>query len=145
PASRTRRRVWTSNGSWRRLPRGVERRIRILAAGWIARPCAIAACAAATVCYAQQDPEPFSIADSLTHGRFTMELRPRYNHIEESNYTDATDGYTARVRLGWITAPYHGFRATIEGINTSHPGYAHFNDDPAHIADSPYPLLPDPK
>jgi hypothetical protein len=105
----------------------------------------VVACAAATVCYAQQDAEPFSIADSLTHGRFTMELRPRYNHIEESNYTDVTDGYTARVRLGWVTAPYHGLRATLEGINTSHPGYAHFNDDPSHIADSPYPLLPDPK
>ncbi len=74
-----------------------------------------------------------------------MELRPRYNHIEESNYDLATDGFTARVRLGWVTAPYHGFRATVEGINTSHPGYAHFNDDPSLIASSPYPLLPDPK
>jgi alginate export protein len=119
-------------------------RFPILAAGRTARPIAAAAALAATLCYAQEPPEPFSIADSIAHGRLSLELRPRYNRIEESNYPKTTDGGTMRTVIGWTTAPYRGWRVRIEGINASHPGPAHFNDDPADFATSPYPLLPDP-
>jgi hypothetical protein len=120
-------------------------RLPILAAGRMARPIAAVAALAATLCYAQEAPEPFSIADSIAHGRLALELRPRYNRIEESNYPETTDGGTMRTVIGWTTAPYHGLRVRLEGINASHPGRAHFNDDPAAFASSPYPLLPDPK
>jgi len=120
-------------------------RFPILAAGHIAPPIAMAAALAATVCYAEDAPEPFSIADSIAHGRLTLELRPRYNRIEESDYPDTTEGGTMRTVIGWTTAPYRGWRVRLDGINASHPGPSHFNDDPASFATSPYPLLPDPR
>jgi len=49
-----------------------------------------------------------------------------------------------RALAGYTTAPFHGLRGFVQAINASHPGYAHFNDDPAQFATSPYPLLPDP-
>jgi len=120
-------------------------RFPILAAGRMARPIAAAAALAATLCYGEEIPEPFSIADSIAHGRLALELRPRYNRIQESNYPETTDGGTMRTVIGWTTAPYHGLRVRLEGINASHPGPARFNDDPAAFATSPYPLLPDPR
>jgi hypothetical protein len=130
--------------SWRRLAAEPhERGLHILAAGYIARPLALAAALSATLCYSQ-DVAPFSIADSLSHGRFSLELRPRYNRITESTYPEVTQGWTMRALAGYTTAPFHGVRAFVEAINASHPGYAHFNDDSAQFATSPYPLLPDP-
>jgi alginate export protein len=88
---------------------------------------------------------PFSIADSLANGRFTLELRPRYNRIEESNKPKLTEAFTVRAVAGWRSAPYEGFRLTVEAIYADHIGEKRFNDDGAQIATSPYPLLPDPR
>jgi hypothetical protein len=89
--------------------------------------------------------EPFSVADSLARGRFTLELRPRYNRIDESNYPRRTEGGTVRALAGWRSAPYRGWRVAVEAIHTDHLGGKSFNDDPALLATSPYPLLPDPR
>ena len=94
---------------------------------------------------AQQPDDSFSIGESLARGRFTLELRPRYNRIEESNYPETTRGGTLRATAGWRSAPYHGLRFVIEAIHADHLGRKSFNDDPAILATSPFPLLPDPR
>lgn len=81
--------------------------------------------------------------DALGRGQVFGELRPRYNRIAEEGEEEVTRGGTYRARLGWRTAPWSGWRATIEGIHTDDFD-KHFNDDPARIATSTYPLLPDP-
>ena len=106
----------------------------------IAATCAAGACA----CALAQTEEPFSVADSLARGRFTLELRPRYNRIDESDKPLLTEGGTVRVIAGFRTAPLAGVRFVIEGINASHLG-GEFNDNGALFASSPYPLLPDPR
>lgn len=78
-------------------------------------------------------------------GRPILQLRARYNHIEESDKPENTEGVTVRAIAGWRTAPYHGWRLTLEGIHTGHLGSKRFNDDPAQLFTSPYPLLPDPR
>jgi hypothetical protein len=88
---------------------------------------------------------PFGIAEALAAGRFSLELRPRYNHIEESNKPEKTEGGTVRILGGWRSAPFQGLRFAIEAIHTDHFGRKEFNDDPALLATSPYPLLPDPR
>ena len=80
----------------------------------------------------------------LLHGSPTAEFRPRYNRIDEDDKPERTEGVTYRLRLGWRTAPWSGWRFLVEGINTGHIGPKDFNDDGAQIASSPYPLLPDP-
>ena len=87
--------------------------MHILAAGYIARPLALAAALSATPCYCD---EPFSIADSLAHGRFSLELRPRYNRITETGYPRVAEGYTMRALAGYATAPFHGVRAFVQAI-----------------------------
>lgn len=92
-----------------------------------------------------QDAGPFALPEALARGRLSLELRPRYNHIEESNKPERTEGGTVRVAGGWRSAPYRGLRLTLEAIHTNHFGPKRFNDDPALRVSSPYPLLPDPR
>jgi len=91
------------------------------------------------------DSAPFSLADSLAHGRFTLELRPRFNRIDESDKPLLTEGTTVRAIAGWRSAPYRGLRLTVEAIHTDHIGAKQFNDEGALFASAPYPLLPDPR
>jgi hypothetical protein len=85
------------------------------------------------------------LAEALAGGRATLQLRPRYNHIEEGARPLATEGGTMRFLAGWRTAPWLGWRATLEAIHAERLGRKRFNDDPATNATSPYPLLPDPR
>ena len=108
--------------------------------------CALLLALGAACCRADEggDP-PFSVGDSLASGRFALELRPRYNRIDESNKPRRTEGGTVRAVAGWRTAPYHGLRLTLEAIHADHLGRKSFNDDGALNSSSPYPLLPDPR
>ena len=105
----------------------------------------LAGALAAAVAVAQQPEDAFSLGESLARGRFTLELRPRYNRIEESVYPETTQGGTVRASAGWRSAPYRGLRLTVEAIHADHFGSKSFNDDPALLGVSPYPLLPDPR
>jgi hypothetical protein len=123
----------------------VELRVRALRRKWSLASIAGAALILATPPAAGQDaPAAFSVDDSLLKGRFTLELRPRYNRIDESDKPERTEGGTGRALAGWRSAPYDGARITIEGILAYHLG-GQFNDDGAQFAASPYPLLPDPR
>jgi hypothetical protein len=118
--------------SMRALP--AIRALALAAAGLAAWPCQA------------QDPETDAgIPGALAAGRPVLEVRPRYNRIEESNFPETTEGGTMRTILGWRTAPWRGWRADMEGIVASHIGAERFNDNPARISTSPYPLLPDPE
>jgi hypothetical protein len=87
----------------------------------------------------------FSAAEALANGRFSLELRPRYNVIDESDKPLRTEGGTVRAVGGWRSAPFHGVRFAFEAIHADHFGPRRFNDSGAAIASSPYPLLPDPR
>jgi hypothetical protein len=88
--------------------------------------------------------EPFSLAEALSNGRFTLQLRPRYNRIEESDKPKTTEGITVRAVPGWQSAPWHGLRVAAEFLHTGHLGDRRYNDDVTRAGGSPYPLLPDP-
>ena len=90
----------------------------------------------AAVPAAAQEPPP---------GRFTFELRPRYNNIEESDKPERTTGGTVRILAGFASKPIEGMvRFVVEGIHADQVD-PHFNDNGADFATSPYPLLPDPR
>jgi hypothetical protein len=101
---------------------------------------------AATSCYSQQEaPATPDLVGAIANGRPIVELRPRYNWLDESNFYEGAQGGTLRTVLGWNTAPYYGVRVRLEVMNASHFGSSNFNDDPSDIGSSPYPLLPDPR
>jgi hypothetical protein len=117
----------------------VESRVRELAL------VAVVAGLALVPARADEGTEPFGIAESLARGRFTLELRPRYNRIDETDHAKRTEGGTVRALAGWRSAPWRGLRLTVEAIHADHIGRKNFNDDPALLATSAYPLLPDPR
>jgi hypothetical protein len=88
---------------------------------------------------------PPAFVDSIARGKLLLELRPRYNRIDETDRELRTEGGTVRAIAGWRTAPWYGLRFTLEGIHADHIGPKRFNDDPDQLATSPYPLLPDPR
>ena len=92
-----------------------------------------------------EDAGPFALPEALARARLTLELRPRYNQIEDSSKPERAEGGTVRVAGGWRSAPHHGLRLTVEAIHADHFGPKRFNDDPARRGASPYPLLPDPR
>jgi hypothetical protein len=89
-------------------------------------------------------PAP-SVAQQFAGGQAWLELRPRWNHIEEDDKPETAQGGTVRAVAGWRSAPWHGMRITLEGIHANHWGDKRFNDNPALGGGSPYPLLPDPR
>ena len=85
------------------------------------------------------------LPEAFADGRALLELRPRYNRIDDSTKPERAEGGTMRATAGWQSAPWQDLRFTLEAIATSHPGPSRFNDDSGQIATSPYPLLPDPR
>lgn len=88
---------------------------------------------------------PWQGLEDFTHGTFHIQLRPRYNRIEEDDKPEVTRGGTYRVLAGWRSQPIAGMRFLIEGVNTGFIGRKEFNDDATQINGSEYPLLPDPR
>ena len=108
--------------------------------GWIVAPLAAFSASVALA----DPPDGLQLDQALELGRFTLEARPRYNRITESDKPETTRGGTLRLIAGYRTASWYGWRATVEAIHTDRIGPKHFNDDGAQFATSPYPLLPDP-
>jgi hypothetical protein len=88
---------------------------------------------------------PFRLEEAIANGRFSVELRARYNRIDETDKPERTEVGTVRAVAGWRSAPFKDLRLTLEAIHADHIGARRFNDDGALIAASPYPLLPDPR
>jgi hypothetical protein len=84
-------------------------------------------------------------AQDFAGGQFWLELRPRWNRIEESDKPEVAQGGTVRAIAGWRSGRWNGLRATLEGIHADHWGRSDFNENGADIPISPYPLLPDPR
>jgi hypothetical protein len=92
---------------------------------------------------AQPPQEAGSLEEALTGGKFLLNLRPRYEHVEQSNKPEDADAFTLRTLLGWRTKPWHGLSGTLEVINVGHFGQQNYNDQPA-VTTSPYPTVADP-
>ncbi|MBS0663826.1 MAG: alginate export family protein [Verrucomicrobia bacterium] len=57
--------------------------------------------------------EPATPAAAIAAGKFSLNLRLRYESVEQTGLRDA-DALTLRTRLGFAPAPWQGFKAFIE-------------------------------
>ena len=80
--------------------------------------------------------------EAITGGNLLLNLRPRWEHVEQDGKSSDADAYTMRTLLGWRTKTWDGLGVTLEGINVGHLGDQHYNPNPA--ATSPYPTVADP-
>jgi len=86
--------------------------------------------------------EASSLSEAITGGKLLLNLRPRYEHVEQENKPKDADAYTMRTLIGWRTLPWNGLGLTLEGINVGHLGNKHYAPRPN--VPSPYPLVADP-
>jgi hypothetical protein len=60
--------------------------------------------------------EPASLADAFNQGKASLNLRLRYEGVQQTALKDA-DALTLRTRLGFTTAPFHGWQTMLEAEN----------------------------
>lgn len=90
-----------------------------------------------------QEGEAASLGEALTGGKLLLNLRLRYEHVDQDNKPRDANAVTLRTLFGWRTKPWHGLSVTAEGINVSHLGSQNYNDQPA-LTTSPFPTVADP-
>lgn len=66
------------------------------------------------------DQPPATFADAFSQGRVSLNLRARYEAVDQTGLKDAA-ALTARTRLGFTTAAYQGLKAMVEFENISSP------------------------
>src|ERR1700690_2482252 len=68
------------------------------------------------------------IPDAIAQGKFNLNVRLRYEQVDEDNqapYTKNSYAPTVRTRFGYTTAPLYGFQGMLEGVNISVLGPEH--------------------
>ena len=63
---------------------------------------------------APAEPETPDFLTSITTGKVHVDLRLRYEYVDQDGFDDA-HAVTNRIRLGYTTAPWHGLTFLIEG------------------------------
>lgn len=57
------------------------------------------------------------IPEVIAEGKFNLNVRLRYEWVDQSTFTEDAHAPTVRTRFGYTTAPLYGFRAMVEGEN----------------------------
>ncbi len=83
-----------------------------------------------------------SLSDMIAAGKADLQLRPRYEFVQQDGKPNNANAYTLRTLLGYSLKPEAGFGGTIQFINVSALGAEHFNSTlNGHTA---YPVVADP-
>ena len=83
------------------------------------------------------------IGAAITGGKAILDMRARYETVEQAGFTDDAEAITLRTRLGWETASWNGIKALVEFEDVRNLGGDDYNDGvpPAE----PYPVIADPE
>jgi hypothetical protein len=100
-------------------------------------------------------PATDSITAAITSGHLLLDVRGRWEHVDQTKtakLTDDANAFTVRTQLGWETGAWHGVKALLEFQNVSHLGPEDYAVNvpgavtpPLNGADkAKYPLINDP-
>lgn len=87
------------------------------------------------------------IPDALADGKFNLNVRLRYEQVDEEGAPGITkDSYapTIRTRFGYTSAPLYGFEGMLEGVNISTLGPEHNYNAAGSNGEGARPIVPDP-
>ncbi|MEW6596796.1 MAG: alginate export family protein [Pseudomonadota bacterium] len=84
-------------------------------------------------------PDPVA---AVLNGKPILDLRGRWEEVEQSNLIRDAEAYTLRTQLGWQTASYDGFAGLIEVSNVSRLAAEHYNT--TVNGKTQYPTVADP-
>ena len=88
--------------------------------------------------------EAASFSDAFSGGKLLLNLRPRYELVDQDGKAEDAKAFTLRSLIGWETKPWHSFSLTAQAINVSRIGSLDYNDDATRAAASRFPLVADP-
>ncbi len=83
-----------------------------------------------------------AFSNIFTQGKAYLDLRYRYEHVDQDNGLKHADANTLRPRVGYQTGRLYGFSALIELDNVARLGEAVYNDTRNH--NTRYPVVADP-
>jgi Alginate export len=105
---------------------------------------AVAFCLAGAAVAEEPVSEYQSLPDAISGGKLLLNLRARYEFVDQDGKAEKADAYTLRTLFGWQTGAFHGWSVLLQGIDVSRLGSKDYNDAPSQAAASPFPLVPDP-
>lgn len=86
---------------------------------------------------------PGTLGYALLHGTPTIDVRYRFEHVEQAGIAHDADASTLRTRLGYTTGRYEGFDARAEWQNIQVIGANHYND--GVNGQTQFPTVSDPQ
>ncbi len=84
-----------------------------------------------------------TFTEALGGGKPKLDVRLRYEHVDQDNALKEADGLTVRTRLGYATADYKGLTAYAEMENTS-ALIEDYNSGPGGNGKGQYSVIADP-
>ncbi|HEV8645106.1 MAG TPA: alginate export family protein [Burkholderiales bacterium] len=87
------------------------------------------------------DGDSASLFEAATDGKLLLNLRPRYEHVEQDGKQYDANALTLRTLLGWQTGTYRGFGATAQLIDV---GRANDNYNDTRNGRTQFPVVADP-
>jgi|694.fasta_scaffold142070_1 hypothetical protein len=88
---------------------------------------------------APTSPDPVA---AVLNGKPILDLRGRWEEVEQTNLSRDAEAYTLRTQLGWRTASYDGFTGLVEISNVSRLAAEHYNT--TVNGKTQYPTVADP-
>lgn len=88
-----------------------------------------------------QAEESSSFTEAISSGKLIFNLRPRYETVDQANFTEDAEALTMRTLLGWQTGSWYGLSGKAELINVSR-GIDDYND--TLNGKTQYPVIADP-
>lgn len=83
-----------------------------------------------------------TLSDMLSGGKLDLQMRPRYESVQQNGKPDNADALTMRTLLGYTLKPEAGFGGMLQFINVSNLGAAHYNS--TRNGRTAYPVVADP-
>jgi len=83
-----------------------------------------------------------SISEALLGGKFLVDVRVRYEFVDQDGISEDANAKTARARLGYETGSFYGISALAEIDGTTHFGGEEFNSK--ENGKTHYPVVADP-
>lgn len=83
-----------------------------------------------------------ALGDAIAGGKTSLELRYRFENVEQEPFAREANASTLRTRLRYATGEWQAMTALVELDSVSLLGDEHFND--SHNGEVAYPLVADP-
>ena len=90
---------------------------------------------------AAEEEKEASVLDAITGGKLLLNVRPRYEHVEQDGRQYDANALTVRSLIGWQTGVYKKFSATAQIIDV---GRANDNYNDTKNGRTQFPVVADP-